>query len=246
MKQLQLLPAAPPTKKLARKTPAPVCIYCGLPGDTRDHVPPRLLLEKPFPPDLRIVPACRTCNEGWSLDEEYFAVILAHVGQHPLLEAKIENEGKIDRALADSEGLDQAIINSLQITEDGRVQILPDMDRIGRIATKIAFGLYCLEYGHTRSLRDFSINWISTPDQDIPQHIVAAHSVWPGNRLKRRIAVQPGIFSFLFAKGSTSGEPPLYCFLEFYSTILIAVSCPAPVGARTDNRLHSKPWSQQG
>ena len=49
------------------------CIYCGCsPGTTDDHVPPRKIFAKPYPPNLKTVPACRPCNEGFSKDDEYF------------------------------------------------------------------------------------------------------------------------------------------------------------------------------
>ena len=52
------------------------CIYCGLVADTRDHVPSKVFLDRPYPLNLRTVDACHGCNQGFSLDEEYFATIL--------------------------------------------------------------------------------------------------------------------------------------------------------------------------
>jgi len=57
---------------------SPICVYCGeQPGLTRDHVPSRVLLDDPYPVDVRPVDACSKCNsEGLSLDEEYLACLL--------------------------------------------------------------------------------------------------------------------------------------------------------------------------
>lgn len=52
------------------------CIYCGNGEDTRDHVPSRILLDSPFPANLPVVPACYTCNNGFSRDEEYVACLI--------------------------------------------------------------------------------------------------------------------------------------------------------------------------
>ena len=52
------------------------CIYCGRNPETRDHVPSRVLLDKPFPDNLPVVDACRTCNEDFSQDEEYLACLI--------------------------------------------------------------------------------------------------------------------------------------------------------------------------
>ena len=45
------------------------CAYCGGPAETRDHVPPRVFLDKPYPSNLPVVSACRECNEDISMDE---------------------------------------------------------------------------------------------------------------------------------------------------------------------------------
>lgn len=75
------------------------CAYCGRPATTRDHVPPKCLLEKPLPKTSITVPSCRACNEGFAKDEEYFATVLAHVGSVPELTAKVDPGGVTDRAL---------------------------------------------------------------------------------------------------------------------------------------------------
>jgi hypothetical protein len=56
----------------------PPCIYClTAEADTRDHVPPGSL----FPPDRRnnliTVPVCRSCNQQYALDDEYFRFAVA-------------------------------------------------------------------------------------------------------------------------------------------------------------------------
>jgi hypothetical protein len=52
------------------------CVYCGLGTDTRDHVPPRVFLDKPYPDNLPVVPACQSCNVSFSQDEEYVACLV--------------------------------------------------------------------------------------------------------------------------------------------------------------------------
>jgi hypothetical protein len=49
-----------------------VCAYCPNPATTVDHVPPRNLFPTPPPPNLITVPACESCNNGASKDDEYF------------------------------------------------------------------------------------------------------------------------------------------------------------------------------
>ncbi len=58
--------------------PRRVCAYCGEERKlTRDHVPPKVLLAEPFPPNLITVPACDDCNQGFKADDEYTAVVAA-------------------------------------------------------------------------------------------------------------------------------------------------------------------------
>ena len=53
------------------------CIYCESgKEETRDHVPSRVLLERPFPTNLPVMPACIDCNNDFSLDEEYVACLI--------------------------------------------------------------------------------------------------------------------------------------------------------------------------
>jgi hypothetical protein len=55
---------------------AAFCYACGGAPATRDHVPPKVFLDEPYPENLPVVGSCRTCNEGASLDEEYVACVL--------------------------------------------------------------------------------------------------------------------------------------------------------------------------
>ncbi|QDT86052.1 hypothetical protein MalM14_37260 [Gimesia chilikensis] len=52
------------------------CIYCGGPAETRDHVPSRILIESPYPENLPVVGACRSCNNSFSKDEQYFVCLI--------------------------------------------------------------------------------------------------------------------------------------------------------------------------
>lgn len=52
------------------------CAYCGAPPRTRDHVPSRVLLDKPYPQDLPVVGACAKCNNGFSPHERAAACLV--------------------------------------------------------------------------------------------------------------------------------------------------------------------------
>lgn len=63
------------------------CVYCGNIGPTTaDHIPPKGLFASPRPSNLITVPSCHKCNQGMSMDDEYFRLTLApreEVYHHP-------------------------------------------------------------------------------------------------------------------------------------------------------------------
>jgi len=235
--QLPLGPANPRRQRGQKQ----FCLYCGCPADSREHVPPKALLEEPWPNNLRTVPACGECNRSWSLDEEYLAIVLAHVGHAPHLTAKVEDGGKFDRALKSSPSLDDRIIRSLSVADDGRGQFQPEMERITKVVEKVAFGLHALRYGRGASRSDFSCIAIAGPGEELPPPLIPALWIWPGIRRKPWTKVQQRVFRFLFAKGWLAGDAPLYCFIDLHDTLVAVVSCPPPV-ARRKGRLPSAPW----
>lgn len=52
------------------------CCYCGRGTETRDHVPSKVFLDEPYPTNLPVAFACQSCNESFSLDEEYLACLI--------------------------------------------------------------------------------------------------------------------------------------------------------------------------
>lgn len=55
----------------SRRSKDMICIYCGESAQTREHCPPRSFFpEHDFPNNLRVLPACKKCNKGFSHAEE--------------------------------------------------------------------------------------------------------------------------------------------------------------------------------
>ena len=72
-----------------------LCIFCGKPATTRDHIPPKGIFPDPMPSDLITVPACESCNSNTKLDDEYFQwLITTGSGEnkqtHQLIKDRIE------------------------------------------------------------------------------------------------------------------------------------------------------------
>src|SRR5580704_3268543 len=116
------------------------CIYCGVEaGNTRDHAIPKLLLRKPYPPNLLTVPSCDKCNGGASKDEEYFRLIIVGLICHTP-EAEALFDGPMSRSMNRNIKVEELMFSSLTATE-AAVILDVDYPRIFRIAEKIARGL---------------------------------------------------------------------------------------------------------
>ncbi len=120
------------------------CFSCdGLP-DTRDHVPPRVLLDEPYPENLPVVGSCRACNEGSSLDEEYVACLL-EVAACRSADPYTMKRTRIARKLTNNAPLLARLRKSLI----GEGKLEPDHERVDRVIEKMGRGLCAYETGLT-------------------------------------------------------------------------------------------------
>lgn len=204
------------------------CIYCASPAATKEHVPPKALLELPFPPNLLTFQACAACNNSFSLDEQYFLVLLSQIGTCPSLTNKVVQGGCVDRTLNNSPKLDDRITNSLQLDDDGLVYINPEYPRIHRILAKIALGLYVKYYSRVpdweviEPLGMFPYNIKDM--RPVPIFISTYTERFQSKKWKN---IQKGVFSYIFVRKPGS-ESHLLCIMDFYSTAWGVVSIPRP------------------
>ena len=114
------------------------CIYCGGPAETREHVPSRCFLERPYPENLPVVRSCVKCNQGFSKDEEYFVCLVESALCGSTDPDKIRRP-TVARILRNSPAL-HARINSARSESDGRIQFAPEGQRIVNVMLKLARG----------------------------------------------------------------------------------------------------------
>lgn len=114
------------------------CIYCGALAQTREHVPSRVFLDAPFPENLPIVGACKTCNNGFSLDEEYLACLVESVVAGSTDPEMIRRPG-VAKILRRSPAL-RARIEEAKSLVSGRVQFAIESKRVRNILLKLARG----------------------------------------------------------------------------------------------------------
>lgn len=179
------------------------CLYCGGGIETRDHCPSKVFLDEPYPENLPFVRCCRSCNNGFSADEEYLACLLECVlagGTNP---AGIRRQ-KIARILSAKAKLRALIETSMQAGPTGPV-FVPNPDRVQSIALKLARGHVLHQLSEVRrempedaTMTSKEIAWFENPES-VP--------VWPevGSRAMQRLVrddytpwlvVQPGLYRF--------------------------------------------------
>jgi hypothetical protein len=121
------------------------CVFCGGSPDTRDHVPPRVFLDEPYPENLPVVESCEACNGGASLDEEFVASLL-EVATCGSVNAGDLRRASIIRTLNRKPALAAQLARSLC---DGGGLLLSDSDtsRLSRVIEKIGRALWVFETG---------------------------------------------------------------------------------------------------
>ncbi len=114
------------------------CVYCGAKPETRDHVPSKVLLDEPYPPQLPVVAACESCNRDFSLDEQYLSCFLECVICGTVELAGLQRP-KIKRILSENPKL-RSRIEASKREEESSLLWLPDVDRVRKIIVKLARG----------------------------------------------------------------------------------------------------------
>ena len=114
------------------------CVYCDGYPNTREHVPPKVFLDKPFPEELPVVEACSTCNSNFSLDEQYFACLLDCVISGSADPNSVQRE-TIKKTLLRKPSLAERLRNARKIV-DGRIMFEVEYQRIANVVRKIAIG----------------------------------------------------------------------------------------------------------
>lgn len=208
------------------------CVYCGSNATTRDHVPPRFLLDRPFPPNLHTVPSCASCNQGASLDEQYLLTLLGQVSHSPLIISKAANGGSIAKTLERSPGLFSRIFDSFEFDEDdGRMLIRPEMQRVNAVIRKIATGLFVLRYGRvpaSTSVGPVGVYQSNANDDHLPYFITKFTERF--GRKQWRI-VQPDVFSYIFVRDPKSSSK-VWCVMDIHRTLWGVAHLPNPKSAQ--------------
>jgi hypothetical protein len=192
------------------------CVYCSGHTDTADHVPSKVLLDKPYPENLPVVPTCRKCNQGFSLDEEYVACLVecAVVGSvHP----SDMKRDRIGRILQTRPALATRLAQAQEVKPSGITTKTEDI-RVRNVVLKLARGHAAFELNEPQRDDPRSIGFWPLVTMGLKQRedfeIPPWSSVWPevGSRAMQRlveadpgasiwIVVQPGRYRYLASVG---------------------------------------------
>lgn len=133
------------------------CTYCGeVALVTRDHIPPESLFPKPRPSNLVTAPSCRKCNNGASMDDEYFRLTLSirDSAKRPLSKSVADTalrglqrdqharfRGKFLQGVRE---VDIETPDGVYVGRGGVYDV--DLERLGKVVTRIIRGLYHHHY----------------------------------------------------------------------------------------------------
>jgi hypothetical protein len=117
------------------------CVYCPNPADTKDHAPPKALLRRPLPSNLITLPACKSCNSGFSFDEQVVRIIVTLSSSHPELVAARAVGGEVSRAFERNRKL-EALLESTRNAEGDYVVSAEILASFERVAFKTVQGLF--------------------------------------------------------------------------------------------------------
>lgn len=116
------------------------CIYCLDIADSREHIPSKIFLNKKYPEELAVLPACKKCNNSYSNDEQYLACLI------DFIEFKLNNSSDVKRDIIKKTFIKRpkiktAFEESIILNEDGSFKSINfDGARVENIVLKLAMG----------------------------------------------------------------------------------------------------------
>lgn len=208
-------------------TKTKICEYCRGIADTKDHVPSKSLLERPFPKNLLTINCCKNCNNSFSLDEEYFLNVLTTLSLSPTLVARTEPGGSIYKSRERSDKLYNRIISSL-LKENGKTYFKPESNRLNRVIEKYAFGLYYFKYKKIAALNKFkSVGFYPFNAEETRPNEVFMLTHTEKFSPKKWNHIQNGVFSYIIVRDWRRNNK-LTMILHIHNTAWCVIEIPSP------------------
>ncbi len=216
------------------------CYYCGKPANSKDHTPSKNLLEKPYPENLLTIPACKECNQSFSLDEEYFLNLLVEISDNPNLLARKEYGGSVYKARKRSKKLKERIEKLLIQAEDGRVYFMIEGNRIKKVIEKNALGLYYHKYRKVPDLSAFNcVGFYPFRVEETRPAEIFILTYTEKFKLKKWTHIQDNVFSYIVVRDWRRNNK-LTMIFHIHNTVWCIIEIPYP----TDKRIKGKIQNQ--
>lgn len=228
----------------------PACCYCGGPANSFDHTPPRCLLPKSLPNNIQAmtIPACETCNTGFSADEMRVAAVVSTVSFMPQDRQALGVGGWIHSAMRLDRTLNEFITSRLD--DNGIFHADAEVMRaFRRIMSKTVTGLLFHEFGSLASNNSVDVLAIEhaenvhplamveryrrthshlaevTPScRELERQVLAMCGEVPTSMPKWRIYV-PDYFEYMFIRRSNS---MLLTAMKIHNALTVVAECPWP------------------
>lgn len=168
------------------------CVYCKQPATTRDHVPARAFLDKPYPANLQVVPSCEKCNNALSKDEAYVAFLLKYL---KMLNTDDKPE-EFEASSSHSDALEERVLNSITLDDSGNPVVQIENERIENVIRKFAFCHVLYDLGEMKYVQPsniaYAFDYQLTDEQISIFNSAICSDIFPevGSRAMQRIAVQ--------------------------------------------------------
>lgn len=124
------------------------CIFCWNKTETRDHIPSKIFLDKPYPNNLPVVPACEQCNHSFSLDEEYLACLI-ECAKNGSIDPMSTKRWKIRNILRKKPRLTERLKQAMSIKGDS-ISFSVEDARVHNVVLKLAKGHSVYEYNEPK------------------------------------------------------------------------------------------------
>jgi len=212
-----------------------LCIYCNFAvADTVDHIPPKLLLAKPYPDNLLTVPSCLKCNSSFQKHDEYTRVIASIDIRNAKHQAVKVNMPAILRSLQkpEAQGFSKYLASQSTPTTvlgiDGRPlgQVMEvDQKRLNATGERIVRGLYFVEtnlpVSPSARIRVASIPGVTAPK---PQPMIQQFARLYSMCLDRRDKAVGDVFNYVAAFHADFSVWLLILYDEFAWAVSITTS----------------------
>lgn len=138
-----------------------VCFSCGSLPTTRDHAPPKVFLDKPYPNNIIQVESCEPCNRVTASDEQYVACLI-EVTLRGSTDPDDLQRPNIAKTLRRVPALRSRLAQA-RYDIDGSTGFRCEPERVDRVLVKMARGLWYFDHAEAPTDALAICRWLPAP-----------------------------------------------------------------------------------